>query len=124
MKSEKSRADIQPGDIVLCQFPTNEGGRLTHYALVTKVEDTLSGMCYARVVYGSSKHVCPSGHLDWEFVLHTAEELMMAGLSVPTRFDFHIQSRMPAHRLHIVGTVDMKNHALVRRLRAAMAATI
>lgn len=79
--------EIRAGMIVYCKFPTDEGERMSHYALVMSVEETATGAKTIRVAYGSSKKVSPSGHLPHEFVVSEKKHLERLGLKKPTRFD-------------------------------------
>lgn len=113
---------IEPGDLVIVRFPTEEGGELLHPALVLTIEDTISGCLYAHVAYGSSKKVSASGHLDHEFVITDPEELRLSGLHKATRFDFRTTTRTRAERLRPIGKVDLNSRAVLRRLKAALMA--
>lgn len=117
-----SFSDIEPGKIVYCQFPCNEGGDLPHYGLVVSVVDDLVGTRY-RVAYGSSKKVSESGALPHEFVIADRKGMEAAGLRKPTRFDMGRISKLYGTEIkQVTGSVDLTNGRLVRRLLAALEA--
>ncbi len=117
---------MQPGAIGLAEFPLSEkAGQLLHPVLILSVEDTLSGMSYARVAYGSSRHVSVSGHLAWEFVLVPEDEKPFAdsGLRRGTRFDLRKTARIPMRSIRPIGLVNLDDHETMNRLRAALFAS-
>ena len=112
-------ADI--GSVVFCQFPTEEGGKLAHYALVVAFEEDLHGVTYT-LAYGSSRKVSIDGHLPHEFVLAHDPELRIAGLSRPTRFDLRKTRRFLARDFVVVGNIPMLSEVIHRLRLAALAA--
>lgn len=115
--------DLQAGDIVKVPFPMHDGISKIHYGIVARVERDFSGIVIT-VIYGSSKKVSVSGHLDHEVIVHTPKDLALAGLTKPTRFDFRIQARFPATLCVPVGKLDLENPRIANSVRSAMVAAI
>ncbi len=112
------------GDIVIAQFPTNDGSAAKwRPCLVVLVERTLSGESYARLAYGSSQQVSESGPLKTEFVVG-ANELDGTGLDRPTRFNFALECRTNIRRCHRIGRVNLEDREIMARLKKAFAETI
>lgn len=111
---------IEPGDIVFCRFPCDEGGSLSHYGLVMSVQISAIRAPTYRVAYGSSRKVSKSGHLPHEFVLASREEMKKYGLKKPTRFDLRRITRIAATDiLDVCGNLDPNDRKVIRRLRDA-----
>ncbi len=110
-----SKADV--GSIIRCRFPTTEGGRMLHYALVIGVDASLHGLRY-RAAYGSSKKVSREGHLPHEFLIIDDQELLVAGLTVPTRFDLKRIRTFDSTECAVVGSI-LYTSEVVERLRLA-----
>ena len=112
---------IEPGVVIYCDYPTNEGGKLPHYGIVVGVIEEITRMPRYRVAYGSSKKVSVSGALPHEFVLWEKKDLQMAGLLRPTRFDMRRIMTLPLNDIkEVSGRLDLTDGQIVRRLRNAM----
>lgn len=114
------KARFEAGDIVLAQFPTDDGAPAKwRPCLVVLVEDTLSGESYARLAYGSSRGVSKSGALKTEFVLED-EELEGTGLDKATRFNFALECRMNVRRCNKIGQLNLEDKEIKARLKEAL----
>ncbi|MDA8190150.1 MAG: hypothetical protein M0Z68_01425 [Gammaproteobacteria bacterium] len=110
----------EPGDIVYCRFPCDEGHRIPHYGLVVSVENSATRTTIIRVAYGTSQKVSPSGHLPSEFVVADSSEMRRAGLLKPTRFDMHRVVKLGmADIVEIRGSLDLTDGRILSRLRRA-----
>lgn len=125
-EGEIMKSEVQPGDIGLVEFPMSEKpDSLLHPALVLSVENTLSGVVYARVAYGTSQKISQSGHLPWEFVLtpEDGKAFVDSSLRKATRFDLRKTARIPVTEIRQIGRVDLQNRKITSRLRAALFAS-
>lgn len=110
----------EPGDIVYCRFPCDEGHRMPHYGLVVSVENSATRTTIIRVAYGTSQRVSQSGHLPYEFVVTDVVEMRRAGLHKPTRFDLHRVVKLgTADIVEIRGALDLSDGRVLNRLRRA-----
>ncbi len=107
------------GEVVRVLWPLREReGSIGHYGIVIAVSDN-----QIRLVYGSSKKVSVDGYLPWEFVLHHKDDLDLAGLDVPTRFDAKRIRDFGINEIRErAGHVNLNNRRLAMRLAAALEA--
>ena len=103
--------------IVYCRFPNEEGGSLAHYALVVGVHQQLSQVHY-ELAFGSSKKVSATGHLAHELVIWRPEDIKLANLRVPTRFDLARRAILPSAACEVTGQMP-HTPELLRALRLA-----
>lgn len=104
--------------IVYCRFPTqNGGGTLAHYALVIGVHHRLAQIHY-ELAYGSSKRVSVNGHLAHELVIWKPDDVRLANLRVPTRFDLTRRVTLPSSGCEVTGRMP-QTPDLLRALRLA-----
>ncbi|OCX69886.1 hypothetical protein [Acidithiobacillus thiooxidans] len=114
-------SQFNAGDVVKVPFPTDDGRTLPHYGVVKLVESTFGGELVT-VVYGSSKKVSPTGHLPHEFVLFEEEDLRLAGLKVPTRFDFKVSAKFRPEECALTGKLRLDDPKIANGLRRAIQA--
>jgi len=120
-------------DIVYCQFPTDEGGSLPHYALVTGIQKGINGHVMAQIVYATSKKIDVNANKDHkgiDFVVTPTNfgskfwdktGLKLKHGMVGTRFQCNRTAMMEISELEVVGRIDTDiSPAAFNALRKAM----
>lgn len=120
-------------DIVFCSFPTEEGTNLLHYGLVSGLEQRVSGVWYAHIVYATSKKVdqnCNNAQKSIDFVVTTTNfgrnfwnktGLTLKPGMTGARFQCNKTAWIPVAELKRVGLLDIKDQpAAFNALRNAI----
>lgn len=119
-------------DVIYCMFPTEEGGTLAHYGLVSGIEQRMNGEWYAHIIYATSKKIDVASNgakKSVDFVVtptNFGESFWKkTGLSLKagmtgTCFQCNKTAWIPARSLKKVGALDSSHPSAFNALRNAV----